>query len=50
MGKKKKAKKKNRVGEIFASIRKPVAPKGKTFKTRKNELDRKMKHKNKGED
>ena len=48
MAKKKKSKKKNRVGEIFNSIRKPVAPKGSKFKTRKHELDRKKKHK--GED
>lgn len=48
MGKKKKSKKKNRVGEIFNSIRKPMPPKGGKFKTRKNELERKAKHKNNG--
>jgi len=33
--------------QIFDSIRKPVAPKGQRFKTRKDELDRKKKHKGK---
>jgi hypothetical protein len=52
MAKKKKSKnkKRNKVGEIFDSIRKPVAPKGSKFKTRKGELTRKKKHKGKIED
>ncbi len=45
MGKKKKSKKKNR--PVFDSIRKPIAPKGTRFKTRKDELERKKKHKGK---
>lgn len=35
---------------IFEGIRKPVAKPTQTFKTRKDELDRKKKHKGKGED
>lgn len=44
-----KKKKKKETG-IFEGIRKPVAPKGRTFKTRKDELERKKKHKNKNDD
>ncbi len=43
----KKGKKKKDPNHIFNSIRKPVAPKGSKFKTRKDELDRKKKHKGK---
>ena len=40
---KKNSKKKD--NQIFDSIRKPIAPKGSTFKTRKGENDRNKKHK-----
>lgn len=45
MAKKKKSKKKHK--GIFDSIRKPLAPRTKKFKTRKGELLRKKKHKGK---
>jgi len=47
---KKKNKKKKSETAIFDSIRKPTAPSGGTFKTRKKELDRKKKHKGKKEE
>lgn len=40
-------KKKKKEKPIFDSIRKPVAPKGQKFKSRKKELNRKKKHKGK---
>ncbi len=49
MAKKKKSKKKN-PNLIFDSIRKPIAPKGSRFKTRKDELPRKQKHKGREEE
>ena len=45
MAKKKKSKKKHK--GIFDSIRKPLAPRTRKFKTRKGETDRKKKHKGK---
>lgn len=44
----KKNRKKKNPNHIFNSIRKVTAPKGQKFKTRKDELHRKAKHK--GED
>jgi hypothetical protein len=35
---------------IYDSIRKPIAPKGQRFRTRKDELSRKQKHKGKKEE
>jgi len=48
MSKKKKSKKKNR--PVWDSLRKPLAPPTKKFKTRKGELERKQKHKGKDEE